>query len=98
MKQTVRLAGGINELFGTLDENLKLFESSLHVKTHLRDHDLEIEGQQSQVERAAQILGEYNQRILDGRVPSYPHSRPGQEDRRPQERPPEALHGSSRDL
>jgi phosphate starvation-inducible PhoH-like protein len=70
MKQTVRLAGGINELFGTLDENLKLFESSLHVRTHLRDHDLEIEGAQPQVERAAQILGEYNQRILDGRAPN----------------------------
>jgi phosphate starvation-inducible PhoH-like protein len=69
MKQTVRLAGGINELFGTLDENLKLFESALHVTTHLRDHDLEIEGSASQVERAAQILGEYNQRIRDGRVP-----------------------------
>ena len=26
--------------------------------------------QQPQVERAAQILGEYNQRILDGRVPN----------------------------
>ena len=36
MKQTVRIAGGINELFGTLDENLKLFESSLHVTTHLQ--------------------------------------------------------------
>ena len=69
MKQTVRLAGGINELFGTLDENLKLFESALHVTTHLRDHDLEIEGSQPQVERAAQILGEYNQRIRDGRIP-----------------------------
>ncbi|MFZ3215346.1 MAG: PhoH family protein [Candidatus Acidiferrales bacterium] len=69
MKQTVRLAGGINELFGTLDENLRLFESALHVTTHLRDHDLEIEGPQPQVERAAQILGEYNQRIRDGRVP-----------------------------
>jgi phosphate starvation-inducible PhoH-like protein len=69
MKQTVRLQGGINELFGTLDENLKLFESALHVTTHLRDHDLEIEGTQPQVERAAQILGEYNQRIRDGRIP-----------------------------
>src|SRR5271168_3516306 len=69
MKLTVRLAGGINELFGTLYENLKLFESALHVTTHLRDHDLEIEGSQPQVERAAQILGEYNQRIRDGRIP-----------------------------
>ena len=55
MKQTVRLAGGINELFGTLDENLKLFESALHVTTHLRDHDLEIEGSEPQVERAAPL-------------------------------------------
>ncbi len=69
MKQTVRLDGGINELFGTLDENLKLFESALHVTTRLRDHDLEIEGAQMQVERAAQILGEYNQRIRQGRIP-----------------------------
>src|SRR5580692_9877045 len=69
MKQTVRLAGGINELFGTLDENLKLFESALHITTHLRDHDLEIEGAQPQVERATQILEEYNQRIRAGRIP-----------------------------
>jgi phosphate starvation-inducible PhoH-like protein len=69
MKQTVRLVGGINELFGTLDENLKLFESALHVSTHLRDHDLEIEGSPSQVERAAQILDEYNRRIREGRIP-----------------------------
>jgi len=69
MKQTVRLAGGINELFGTLDENIKLFESNLHVTTHLQDHDLEIEGAPAQVERAAQILSEYNNRIREGRVP-----------------------------
>jgi len=69
MKQTVRLAGGINELFGTLDENIKLFESTLHVTTHLQDHDLEIEGAPAQVERAAQILSEYNNRIREGRVP-----------------------------
>jgi phosphate starvation-inducible protein PhoH and related proteins len=69
MKQTVRLLGGINELFGTLDENIKLFESALHVTTRLRDHDLEIDGAQPQVERAAQILEEYNQRIRAGRIP-----------------------------
>ena len=69
MKQTVRLLGGINELFGTLDENIKLFESALHVSTRLRDHDLEIEGAQPQVERATQILEEYNQRIRAGRIP-----------------------------
>src|SRR5215469_7222200 len=70
MKQTVRLVGGINELFGTLDENLKLFESALHVTTHLKDHDLEIEGAPEQVDRAAQILGEYNDRVRRGGAPS----------------------------
>ena len=69
MKQTVRIAGGISELFGTLDENLKLFEANLHVTTHLTDHDLEIEGEPAQVERAALILDEYNQRVRDGRIP-----------------------------
>jgi phosphate starvation-inducible PhoH-like protein len=70
MKQTVRIAGGINELFGTLDENLKYFESSLQVTTHLHDHDLEIEGEPGQVERATRILDAYNQRIREGRIPT----------------------------
>jgi phosphate starvation-inducible PhoH-like protein len=69
MKQTVRLVGGINELFGTLDENLKLFESTLRVTTNLKDHDLEIEGAPQQVERASQILDEYNRRVSEGRIP-----------------------------
>jgi phosphate starvation-inducible PhoH-like protein len=69
MKQTVRIAGGINEFFGTLDENLKFFESSLRVTTQLKDRDLEIEGEPAQVERAARILGAYNQRIREGHVP-----------------------------
>ncbi len=70
MKQTVRIAGGINELFGTLDENLKFLESSLHVTTRLKDHDLEIEGEASQVERAGHILDAYNERIRHGQIPS----------------------------
>ena len=70
MKQTVRIAGGINELFGTLDENLKFLESSLRVTTHLKDHDLEIEGESAQVERAARILGAYNDRVKHGHIPS----------------------------
>jgi phosphate starvation-inducible PhoH-like protein len=68
MKQTVRIAGGIHELFGTLDENLKLFESALQIRTRLNDHDIEIEGEPAQVERAARILGAYNQRIREGKL------------------------------
>jgi phosphate starvation-inducible protein PhoH and related proteins len=70
MKQTVRIAGGINEFFGTLDENLKLFESSLRVTTHLSDRDLEIEGEPVQVERAARILKAYNERVREGKIPN----------------------------
>ncbi len=64
------MAGGINELFGPLDENLKFFESSLQVRTHLTDRDIEIEGEPAQVERAARILGAYNERIRQGQSPT----------------------------
>jgi len=64
------MAGGISEFFGPLDENLKFFESSLRVTTHLTDDTLEIEGEPAQVERAARIVGAYNDRILEGRTPT----------------------------
>ncbi|MGH9775566.1 MAG: PhoH family protein [Candidatus Acidiferrales bacterium] len=67
MKQTVRLTGGVAELFGTLDENLKLLESSLHVTTELHDSHLEISGDPAQVQRAARFFDEYAQLIREGR-------------------------------
>src|SRR5579884_2907474 len=51
MKQSIRLVGGIEQLFGTRDENLKLLESVLSVTTSLRDNTLEIEGEPKQVDR-----------------------------------------------
>ncbi len=68
MRRTVQLAGGIEQLFGTLDENLKLLESALRVSTQLKDDTLEIEGEPSQVDRAARILEEYNELVREGRV------------------------------
>ena len=60
----------MSEFFGTLDENLKLLESSLRITTHLKDRgDLEIEGEPEQVERAARIVSEYNQRVRQGHTP-----------------------------
>jgi phosphate starvation-inducible protein PhoH and related proteins len=67
MRQTVRMSGGIEELFGPYDENLKLLESTLHVTTQLRDRDLEIEGEPAEVSRAAKFLSEYNQMVREGR-------------------------------
>jgi len=68
MKRTVQIPGGIEQLFGTLDENLKLLESALHVTTELEDGHLVIEGEPAQVDRAARILSEYAEMVREGRV------------------------------
>jgi len=68
MKQTVPLAGGVAELFGTLDENLKLLESSLGVTTHFRNGEIEIQGEPAQVHRAAHIFEDYNRLLREGRT------------------------------
>lgn len=67
MRRTVKIAGGIEPLFGTLDENLKLLECALHVTTHLRDDQMVVEGEPAQVDRAIRILDEYNQMVREGR-------------------------------
>jgi len=67
MKQSVRLVGGIEQLFGTRDENLKLLESRLNITTQLKDELLEIEGEPAQVDRAVRIVKEYNDLVREGR-------------------------------
>ncbi len=67
MRRTVQIASGVEALFGTLDENVKLLESSLHVTTDLQDGQLAIEGDAAQVERAVRIVNEYNQLVREGR-------------------------------
>jgi phosphate starvation-inducible protein PhoH and related proteins len=71
MKQSVPLAGGIEQLFGTRDENLKLLESVLNIETTLRDNHLEIEGEAESVARAAGIVDGYNDLIREGRAFDY---------------------------
>jgi phosphate starvation-inducible PhoH-like protein len=68
MRRTVQISGGLESLFGTLDENVKLLESALHVTIELQDdHHLAIDGEASQVDRAVRIVTEYNQLIHEGR-------------------------------
>jgi len=62
------VAGGLEQLFGTLDENLKLLETALRVTVQLSDGQVVIEGEPAQVERAARILEEYNELVREGRV------------------------------
>ncbi len=59
MRRTVKITSEIEPLFGTLDENLKLFESVLKVSTHLQDEALELEGEAGNVERAERFLRDY---------------------------------------
>src|SRR5271167_4145457 len=67
MRRTVQIAGGVESLFGTFDENVKLLESALHVTTHLQDDHLAVEGEAAQVERAIGLINEYNQLVREGR-------------------------------
>jgi len=69
MKSSVQLSRGIEALFGTRDENIRLLENGLNLRTRLLDGDsLEIEGEESQVRRAERILDDYEQLVKGGHV------------------------------
>lgn len=67
MRRTLQVAGSVEALFGTLDENLKFLESALHVTIDLQSEHLVVEGQRDNVERACRIIEEYNQFVREGR-------------------------------
>ena len=67
MRRTVHISGQIEPFFGTLDENVRLLEDSLHVRTHLNDTRLTIEGEQDRVDQAVKIVEEYNHLTRHGR-------------------------------
>jgi phosphate starvation-inducible PhoH-like protein len=66
MRKEVKLTRGIETLFGTLDENLRLLESSLRLKAHLKNDSLELEGEAHDIERMEQIVTEYGQLTKEG--------------------------------
>ena len=66
MKTSVKIGKGVEELFGTFDENLKLLERGLQVTTHLRDETLEIEGEAGNVSRAQHLVEEYTELVEGG--------------------------------
>jgi phosphate starvation-inducible PhoH-like protein len=68
MRRTVHISGKIEPFFGTLDENVRLLEDMLRVRTHLSDTRLTIEGEQDAVEQAARIVEEYNHATRRGRA------------------------------
>jgi len=69
MKSSVQISRGVESLFGTRDENIRLLESCLNLRTRLLDGDsLELEGDESQVRRAEQILEDYVNLVKEGHV------------------------------
>jgi len=68
MKSSVQISRGIESLFGTRDENIRLIESGLKVRTRLLNDSLEIEGEDSGVERATGILNDYATLTREGHV------------------------------
>src|SRR5262252_2800463 len=67
MKRSIAISGKIEPFFGTLDDNVRLLEDSLHVHTHLHDSKLTVEGAHDGVERAVKIVEEYNHATRNGR-------------------------------
>jgi phosphate starvation-inducible PhoH-like protein len=68
MKSTVQISRGIESLFGTRDENIRVLENGLNVRTRLLNDSLEVEGDDAGVSRAEGILKDYVSLIRDGHV------------------------------
>jgi phosphate starvation-inducible PhoH-like protein len=66
MKTSVRLQKGVEELVGTLDDNLKLLEKYFQVSTRLGEETLEIEGAESNVSRAQRLVEDYSELVERG--------------------------------
>jgi phosphate starvation-inducible PhoH-like protein len=68
MKRTIHISGPLEPFFGTLDENIRMLEDVLQVRTHLNDTRLTIEGAQDSVDQAVRIVEEYNHLTRHGRA------------------------------
>jgi phosphate starvation-inducible PhoH-like protein len=66
MKSSVQISRGIESLFGTRDENIRVLESGLNIRTRLLNDSLEIEGDDEGVARATVILADYAALMREG--------------------------------
>jgi phosphate starvation-inducible PhoH-like protein len=77
MRINVQISRGIESLFGTRDENIRVLEKGLNITAHLLNDSLEIEGDEAGVLRAESILEDYaallkeNHTFSDGDLNSY---------------------------
>lgn len=66
MKLAVQISRGIESLFGTRDENMRVLEGGLGVSTRILNDSLEIEGEEPNVIRVASILEDYFALVKEG--------------------------------
>ncbi len=62
----MQITRGIESLFGTRDENIRLLENGLNISTQLLDDYVEIEGEEPDVARAESILVDYVSLVREG--------------------------------
>ena len=65
-KASIKVSQGIQSFFGTQDENLQLLEKTLGITTHLSTENLEIEGEENHVQRADDIITDYENLLKEG--------------------------------
>ena len=63
---SVQIRRGIESLFGTRDENIRVLEEGFRVRIQLLEDRLEIEGEEPDVARAEEILGDYASLVKEG--------------------------------
>jgi phosphate starvation-inducible PhoH-like protein len=60
IKKSLEIASGIETLYGTRDENLRLMEDGLHVQIDLRSDAIHVSGTPESVDRVAHIFADYD--------------------------------------
>jgi phosphate starvation-inducible PhoH-like protein len=68
MRASVQITRGIESLFGTRDENIRVLEDRLAIRTQLVDDCLELEGEPANVQRAETILADYVRLVSEGHI------------------------------
>jgi len=68
MKTTLPLPNGVESLFGTRDENLRLLEQGFGVRLDVCAEGLNVEGEEAAVARVSQIVNDFGELVRQGHV------------------------------
>ncbi len=60
VKKAIEITPGIEPLYGTRDENLRLLEDGLHVQIDQRSDAIHVTGEEAQVARTAQVFADFD--------------------------------------